>query len=154
MNENLNIPEQLQVLLNEINNVPTYLAELPIVEDPKLPQFNRYIQVKGLRAIGDTQFIEFTYKQILKDKKTGEPMNMELPTPSWQVDANTWSYLRDEANNIVEAPTQDEEGLQGIKVPSYKYMIWLMKNNKAGLIELIQGYLTAFVEANIEKLNV
>ena len=53
---------------------------------------------------------------------------------------------------------KDEEGkateeMHPIKVSSYKYMLWLMKNNKATLLQLIQGYLADFVRTKSEELD-
>lgn len=45
MNENLMIPKQVQGILDEVENTPLYLAELPMEAHPKLPQFNRFIRV-------------------------------------------------------------------------------------------------------------
>ena len=44
MNENLMIPKQVQGILDEVENTPLYLAELPMEDHPKLPQFNRFIR--------------------------------------------------------------------------------------------------------------
>ena len=50
MNENLMIPKQVQGILDEVENTPLYLAELPMEAHPKLPQFNRFIRVINLDA--------------------------------------------------------------------------------------------------------
>ena len=71
---------------------------------------------------------------------------------------DTWSYLRGTKNELINVPVKDEEGnataeTQPIKVNSYKYMLWLMKNNRATLLQLIQGYLADFVRTKNEELD-
>lgn len=156
MNEHLKIPIQLQTLINNIENVELSLAELPLPEHPKLPQFNRSIRVLDIDAKSKQEFVSFIFEQVLKDKETGEEINISLPAPEWVVYRETWSYLRDEQNKTIELPVKEpSETLvkDAVKVSSFKYMIWLMKNNKMGFLQLIQGYLASFIESKIEELN-
>lgn len=156
MNNNLKIPTQMQALINDIENIELNLSELPLPEHPKLPQFNRSIRVLDIDAKSRNEFVNFIYEQVLKDKETGAEINISLPAPEWVVYKETWSYLRDEKNNIIELPliepnhkiTKDK-----VKVSSFKYMIWLMKNDKAGFIQLIEGYLSSFIDSKIDELN-
>jgi hypothetical protein len=156
MNSHLKIPSQIQALINDIENVDLNLAELPLPEHPKLPQFNRSIRVLDIDAKSRNEFVNFIYEQVLKDKETGEEINISLPAPEWVVYKETWSYLRDEQNNTIELPLIepiDKLTKDKVKISSFKYMIWLMKNNKIGFLQLIQGYLVGFVETKIEELN-
>ena len=155
MNEHLLIPEEIQLLLDSIENIPTYLAELPLPDHPKLPQFNRKIRVTGIEAKAVNEFVYFTYEQVLYDKITEEQFKIPLPAPEWVVYKDTWSYLRNEANQAIETPTQEGSLTANdfVKVPSYKYMLYLMKNNKAGLLQLIEGYLVSFIATKIDELN-
>lgn len=156
MNEYLKIPTQIQALINDIENVELNLSELPLPEHPKLPQFNRSIRVLDIDAKSRNEFVNFIYEQVLKDKETGEEINISLPAPEWVVYKETWSYLRDEQNNTIELPLIepiDKITKDKVKVSSFKYMIWLMKNNKIGFLQLIQGYLAGFIETKIEELN-
>lgn len=163
MNRHLEIPEELTIILQQIDEMPLYLAELPIEEHPRLSQFNRFIQVKGIEAKGDYEFVHFIYAQVLKDKETGEVINIPLPTPDWVVNGETWSYFRKQDGEPVELPIKeefrqnDEENevltTDKVKVPSYKYMLWLMKYQNAKFLELIQNYTKDFVRAKIEELN-
>lgn len=156
MNSHLKIPSQIQALINDIENVDLNLAELPLPEHPKLPQFNRSIRVLDIDAKSRNEFVNFIYEQVLKDKQTGEEINISLPAPEWVVYKETWSYLRDEQNNTIELPLIepiDKLTKDKVKISSFKYMIWLMKNNKIGFLQLIQGYLAGFVETKIEDLN-
>lgn len=156
MNEHLKIPTLIQSLLNDIENVELSLAELPLPEHPKLPQFNRSIRVLNIDAKSRNEFVNFIYEQVLKDKETGEEINISLPAPEWVIYKETWSYLRDEQNNTIELPLSDPSDKilkDKVKVSSFKYMIWLMKNNKVGFLQLIQAYLASFIEVKIEELN-
>ncbi len=156
MNEHLKIPTQVQTLIDSIEKVELSLAELPLPEHPKLPQFNRSIRVLDIDAKSRQEFVNFVYEQVLKDKETGEVINIPLPAPEWIVYKETWSYLRDEKNNLIELPLKETtEGItkDKVKVSSFRYMIWLMKNNKIGFLQLIQGYLASFVDDKIEELN-
>lgn len=156
MNEHLEIPTQIQALINDIENVELNLAELPVPEHPKLPQFNRSIRVLDIDAKSKQQFICFNYEQVLKDKETGEEINIFLPAPQWVIYKDTWSYLRDNYNNPVELPLiepKDDMIADKVKVSSYQYMLWLLKNEKIGFTELLASYLDEFVKTHKEELD-
>lgn len=156
MNKHLIIPENIKEILNSIENTPLHLAELPLQAHPRLPQFERHIRVLDIDAKSKLQFICFRYEQILKDMETGEEVNIPLPTPEWLIYKETWSYLRDGDNHLIELPVAEPEGDMNtdlIKVPSYQYMLWLLKNNKAGFTELLASYLDEFVEKHKESLD-
>lgn len=154
MNEHLNIPLEIQSLINDINNVELNFVELPLQEHPKLSQFNRSIRVLDFEAKSEQQFLVFVYEQVLRDKETGEEINIKLPAPEWIIYKETWSYLRGTNNFPIELSLKEDKSKKDlVKVPSYKYMIWLMKSNKVGFLQLIQGYLANFIDAKIEDLN-
>ncbi|WP_426476649.1 hypothetical protein ACP3T3_15115 [Chryseobacterium sp. CBSDS_008] len=156
MNKHLIIPENIKEILNSIENTSLHLAELPLQSHPRLPQFERHIRVLDIDAKSKLQFICFRYEQILKDMETGEEVNIPLPTPEWLIYKETWSYLRDGDNHLIELPVAEPEGDMNtdlVKVPSYQYMLWLLKNNKAGFTELLASYLDEFVEKHKENLD-
>ena len=154
MNEHLNIPTEIQNLISEINGVDLNFVELPLREHPKLPQFNRTIRVLNIEAKSEQQFIVFVYEQVLRDKETGEEVNIPLPSPEWVVYKETWSYLRGTNNLPIELSLKDDKAKKDlVKVPSYKYMIWLMKSNKAGFLQLIETYLDSFIKAKQKELD-
>lgn len=158
LNTNLQIPAELQAVLDQIENTPLHLAEMAISEHPKLPNFNRKIRVYDIEAKSRQQLVVFQYAQILIDKETGEESELKLPTPDWVVYADTWSYMRNQDGQVISLPIkegiEDTDGVDTkIRVPSYKYMLWLMKNNQAGFLQLIQGYLNDFVNNKLEELN-
>lgn len=156
MNQHLIIPESIKETLNSIENTPLHLAELPLQAHPKLPQFERSIRVLDIDAKSKQQFINFSYEQVLKDNETGEEINIALPAPQWVIYKETWSYLRDNSGEPIELPlTEPIEGvtLDKVKVPSYQYMLWLLKNNKLGFTELLASYLSEFVKTRKEELD-
>ena len=157
MNEHLIIPEPIQDILDDINDTPLYLAELSMPKHPKLPQFDRFIRVNDIDAKSKNEFIYFSYEQILRDEDTNEIVNISLPTPEWVIYKDTWSSLRNETNQTIQLEFVNPENSVGldplVKVPSYKYMLWLMKNDKAGLLELITSYLDTFKQFKLTELN-
>lgn len=155
LNSHLQLPPQLQAVLNSIDEMPLCLAELQITDHPKLPQFDRFVRVYDIDAKSRQEYVYFVYEQVLKDKTTGEEINIKLPTPEWIVLKDTWSYFRNEQDQTITLPLVEgsEVTETKVRVPSYKYMIWLMKNNKAGLLQLIQGYLVSFVAAKESELD-
>lgn len=156
MNKHLIIPENIKEILNSIENTPLHLAELPLQAHPRLPQFERHIRVLDIDAKSKLQFICLRYEQVLKDMETGKEVNIPLPTPEWLIYKETWSYLRDGDNHLIELPVAepgDDMNTDLVKVPSYQYMLWLLKNNKAGFTELLVSYLDEFVEKHKENLD-
>ncbi|KFF22367.1 hypothetical protein [Chryseobacterium sp. JM1] len=156
MNKHLIIPENIKQMLNSIENTSLHLAELPLEAHPKLPQFERNIRVLDMDAKSKQQFISFSYEQVLKDHETGEEINISLPAPEWVIYKETWSCLRDHNNKPVELPLAeptDAMATDTVKVSSYQYMLWLLKNNKVGFTELLASYLNEFVKTHKEQLD-
>ncbi|OCA76054.1 hypothetical protein BBI01_04985 [Chryseobacterium artocarpi] len=156
MNKHLIIPENIKEILNNIEHVSLNLVELPLQVHPKLPQFERSIRVLDIDAKSKQQFISFRYEQVLKDKETGEEINISLPAPEWVIYKETWSYLRDSNNNLIELPLAEPKSdmaADKVKVPSYQYMLWLLKNNKVGFTELLTSYLDEFVKNYKDSLD-
>ena len=154
MNEHLAIPSQVQAMVQDINTTEVHLVELTIPDHPRLPTFNRSIRVYDIDVKAKQELIIFNYEQVLRDKETGEQVNIRLTCPEWIIYKETWSYLRGADNKSIEVPLLDNPTDKGkVKVPSYRYMVWLMKNNKSGLIQLIEAYLASFVDAKIVELN-
>lgn len=159
LNAHLQIPAELQAILDQIDNMPFHLAELKMQPHPKFPQYDRYLVVEDLEVKSRNEFVYFRYKQVLKDKETGEKIHIGLPTPEWVVYKEVWSFFRNSKNQIVEVPLKELEGEQTedldtkVRVPSYKYMLWLMKYQNAQLLALIQGYAMEFMKAKQEELD-
>lgn len=154
MNEHLNIPTEIQNVINQILKIDLNFAELPMPEHPKLPQFNRTIRVYDIDSKSKQEFVVFVYEQVLRDKETGEEVNIDLPAPEWAVYKETWSYLRGTDNKPIQLQLKEDLSKKDIvKVPSYKYMIWMMKNKKAEFLQLIELYLASFIEYKLPELN-
>lgn len=160
-NAHLQIPAELQAILDQIDNMPLHLAELKMQPHPKFPQYDRYLVVEDLEVKGRNEFVYFRYKQVLKDKETEEKIHIGLPTPEWVVYDKTWSYFRNEKGNVVELPLKQSENNEElppnidnrVRTPSYKYMLWLMKNQNARFLQLIEGYAHDFMNAKQSELD-
>ena len=153
MNEHLNIPVAVQGMLTAIDKTPLNLGELQIEPHPKFSMFERYLRIIGLDTNALTEFAMIKYVQILKNKETGEELLIQLPTPEWVIYKDTWSYLRDpKTNQPIEVPLKEGEGTDKVKVYSYHYMLFLMRNG-VSLIPILQGYLPAFVAEKLPQLN-
>lgn len=165
MKEKLLLPEQVQQLLNEINITDLNLGEIQISEHPLLPSFNRFIRINKLVVDTELPRTYLFYQQVLRDKETNEIEPSNLPTPEWLIGEEEWSSLRDEnfdriLVSVVDEETQnpvlDEEGnpkTSIVKVNTHHYMLWLVKNNKVGFLDLLKSYLQEFVELKSNELN-
>lgn len=165
MKEKLLIPEQIQQLLNEINTTDLNLGEIKISEHPLLQSFNRFIKIN--KVVVDTELPRtyLFYQQVLRDKETNEIEPSNLPTPEWMIGEEEWSSLRDENFNRISVPVVDEETQNPvldeegnpktsvIRVNTHHYMLWLVKNNKVGFLDLLKSYLQEFVELKSNELN-
>ncbi|UTX48822.1 hypothetical protein [Chryseobacterium sp. MA9] len=157
MNEHLIIPQNIQEVLNNIEGTSLGLAELPMHAHPILSQFDRSIRVLDIDAKSEQQFIYFRYEQVLKDKESGEELKISLPAPEWVIYKETTSYLLDdEFSSPIELPLKEpteDMTHDKVKVPSYKYMLWLLKNNKVRFLELLTYYLQEFAKAHKDELD-
>lgn len=74
--EKITIPQKIQDILTEIENVPEWWAEIPLADTPVLSNFNRKLVVSGfnfpdLTDVNDKR-AEIFIRQIYTDKETGE----------------------------------------------------------------------------------
>lgn len=141
-----------ETLIKKIEDTPLYLAEIPMEAHPKLPNFNRFIRITGLETVTENEYMKIAYQQVLADKETGEESKLKLPNPDWIILKDTWSYLRDSKGQILKEANEEGEEV-GVKVSSYKYMIWMLREHKAGLIDLLTMYVVDFVRMNREELD-
>ncbi|WP_326981790.1 hypothetical protein VUJ46_16355 [Chryseobacterium sp. MYb264] len=159
MNNHLNISSDIQQLIDAISNINLNFIELPLHDHPQLPQFKRSIRVLNIDAKSKQEFVSFTYEQVLRDKDTDQEINISLPAPEWIIHKNTWSYLRDQQNGFLEADLKEplEDLTSGkIKVPSYKYMLWLLQNDSVGFLTLLKTYFNELIDhkkADLDKLS-
>ncbi|MDR3024204.1 hypothetical protein [Chryseobacterium sp.] len=165
MKEKLLIPQHVQQLLTEIEATDLNLGEIQISEHPLLPSFNRFIRMN--KVVVDTELPRtyLFYQQVLRDKETNEMEPSNLPTPEWMIGEEEWSSLRDENFNRIFVPVVDEETQNPVldeegnpktsilKVNTHHYMLWLVKNNKVGFLDLLKSYLQEFVETKSAELN-
>lgn len=165
MKEKLLLPEQVQQLLNEINTTDLNLGEIQISEHPMLPSFNRFIRINKMVVDTELPRTYLFYQQVLRNKETNEIEPSNLPTPEWLIGEDEWSSLRDESFNRILVPVVDEETQNPVldeeenpktsivKVNTHHYMLWLVKNNKIGFLDLLKSYLQEFVELKNNELN-
>ncbi|PTT36459.1 hypothetical protein DBR28_10980 [Chryseobacterium sp. HMWF028] len=165
MKEKLLLPEQVQQLLNEINTTDLNLGEIQISEHPLLPSFHRFIRINKMMVDTGLPRTYLFYQQVLRNKETNEIEPSNLPTPEWLIGEEEWSSLRDESFNRIFVPVVDEETQNPvmdeagnpktsvIKVNTHHYMIWLVKNNKIGFLDLLKSYLQEFIETKSNELN-
>lgn len=165
MKEKLLLPEQVQQLLNEINTTHLNLGEIQISEHPMLPSFNRFIRINKMVVDTELPRTYLFYQQVLRNKETNEIEPSNLPTPEWMIGEEEWSSLRDESFNRILVPVVDEETQNPVpdeegnpktsivKVNTHHYMLWLVKNNKIGFLDLLKSYLQEFVELKNNELN-
>ena len=165
MKEKLLIPQQVQQLLTEIEATNLNLGEIQISEHPLLTSFNRFIRINKMVVDTELPRTYLFYQQILRDKETNKIEPSNLPTPEWMIGEEEWSSLRDENFNRIFVPVVDEETQNPVldeegnpktsilKVNTHHYMLWLVKNNKVGFLDLLKSYLQEFVETKSAELN-
>lgn len=165
MKEQLSVPQSVQQIVNEINSAEISLGEIQIHEHPLLPSFDRYIKINKIVVDTDLPRTYLFYQQVLKDKTTHKTEPSKLPNPEWMIGEEEWSFLRDENFNKIEVPVVDEETHEPIlgdndepktsmiRVGTHPYMLWLLKNNKLGFLDLLKVYLNEFVEMKKDELD-
>lgn len=141
-----------ETLIKKIEDTPLYLAEIPMEAHSKLPNFNRFIRITGLETVTENEYMKIAYQQVLTDKETGEESKLKLPNPDWIILKDTWSYLRDSKGQILKEANDEGEEV-AVKVSSYKYMLWMLREHKAGLIDLLEMYMVDFVRMNRDELD-
>ena len=165
--EKLQIPTAVQELLNSINATKLNLGEIKIDKHPLVAQdLDRYIQINKISIDLNLPRTYIWYSQVLKDSE-GNVVPSNLPTPEWMMSETETSSVRDENFNRVLVPVVDEETDRPILnddgtlktsplfVNSHSYLLWVLKNNKAGFLQLLSVYLVELLqdEGFKSKLN-
>jgi hypothetical protein len=165
MKEQLLVPQSVQDTINEINTGEISLGEIQIHEHPLLPAFDRFIKINKIVIDTELPRTYLFYQQVLKNKTTHQVEPSKLPNPEWMIGENEWSFLRDESFNKISVPVVDEQTQEPIldengelktsmiKVDTHAYMLWLLKNNKLGFLDLLKTYLNEFVDMKREELD-
>ena len=167
--EKLQIPTQVQALLNSINATELNLGEIKIDKHPLVSQdLDRYIQINKISIDLNLPRTYIWYSQVLKDAD-GNVVPSNLPTPEWMLNETETSSVRDENFNRILVSVVDEETDRPILnedgepktsplfVNSHSYLLWLLKNNKAGFLQLLSTYLLELLQnedfkENLDKL--
>ena len=156
--EKLQITQQVQGLLDSINSTKLNLGEIKIDKHPLVSQdLDRYIQINKISIDLNLPRTYIWYSQVLKDSE-GNVVPSNLPTPEWMMSEIETSSVRDENFNRVEVPVVDEETNEPVLnedgtpktsplfVNSHSYLLWLLKNNKAGFLQLLSTYLLELLQ--------
>ena len=156
--EKLQIPTQVQELLDSINATELNLGEIKIDKHPLVSQdLDRYIQINKISIDLNLPRTYIWYSQVLKDSE-GNVVPSNLPTPEWLINETEISSVRDENFNRILVPVVDEETNEPILnedgtpktsplfVNSHSYLLWLLKNNKVGFLDLLQEYLSELLQ--------
>lgn len=163
--EKLQIPQQIQELLDSINSAKLDLGEIKIDKHPLVSKdLDRYIQINKISIDLNLPRTYIWYSQVLKDSE-GNIVSSNLPTPEWMISETEISSLRDEKFQRIQVPVVDsktEEPLLNedgapktsfIFVNSHQYLLWLLKNNKVGFLQLLSSYLNELLQNEDFKLN-
>ena len=166
----LQIPTQVQALLDSINATKLNLGEIKIDKHPLVAQdLDRYIQINKISIDLNLPRTYIWYSQVLKDSE-GNIVTSNLPTPEWMLSEIETSSVRDENFNRVLVPVVDEETDRPILnddgtpktsplfVNSHSYLLWLLKNNKVGFLQLLSIYLVELLQneefkSKLDKLS-
>ena len=156
--EKLQIPTQVQVLLDSINATKLNLGEIKIDKHPLVAQdLDRYIQINKISIDLNLPRTYIWYSQVLKDSE-GNVVPSNLPTPEWLLNEVETSSIRDENFRRIEVTVVDEETNEPILnedgtpktsplfVNSHSYLLWLLKSNKVGFLDLLQEYLSELLQ--------
>lgn len=163
--EKLQIPTAIQGLLDSINSTKLDLGEIKIDKHPLLSQnLDRYIQINKISIDLNLPRTYIWYSQVLKDSE-GNIVSSNLPTPEWMISETETSSLRDENFQRIEVPVADSETeehlinedetpkMSPLFVNSHQYLLWLLKNNKVGFLQLLSAYLNELLQDEDFKSN-
>ena len=156
--EKLQIPTAVQELLDSINATKLNLGEIKIDKHPLVSQdLERYIQINKISIDLNLPRTYIWYSQVLKDSE-GNIVPSNLPTPEWLINETETSTVRDANFQRILVPVVDEETNEPILnedgtpktsplfVNSHNYLLWLLKNNKVGFLDLLQAYLSELLQ--------
>lgn len=154
----LQIPTAVQELLDSINATKLNLGEIKIDKHPLVSQdLDRYIQINKISIDLNLPRTYIWYNQVLKDLE-GNVVPSNLPTPEWLINETETSTIRDENFNRILVPVVDEETNEPILnedgspktsplfINSHNYLLWLLKSNKVGFLDLLQAYLSELLQ--------
>ena len=156
--EKLQIPTAIQELLDYINSTKLNLGEIKIDKHPLVSQdLDRYIQINKISIDLNLPRTYIWYSQVLKDLE-GNVVPSNLPTPEWLINETETSSLRDENFQRILVPVVDEETNEPVLnedgspktsplfINSHNYLLWLLKNNKVGFLDLLSSYLQELLQ--------
>ncbi len=156
--EKLQIPTAVQALLDSINATKLNLGEIKIDKHPLVSQdLDRYIQINKISIDINLPRTYIWYSQVLKDSE-GNVVPSNLPTPEWMMGETETSTVRDANFQRIEVPVADSETeepllnedgtpkMSPLFVNSHQYLLWLLKNDKVGFLQLLSAYLSELLQ--------
>ena len=117
----------------------------------ELKRVSEFAEIICHKKAGQHDWFEF------KDSE-GNIVPSSLPTPEWLMNETETSSIRDENFNRILVPVVDEETNEPILnedgtlktsplfVNSHNYLLWLLKNNKVGFLQLLSTYLVELLQ--------
>ena len=148
--ENLKYTQQQQALYDAVMATPYYWAELRLEDLSSLPFHDRKIVISGFNCPdlekNNDERIYITIKRILihKDTRIEDSIKKSF---EWEITANLKSII---PNQTLQKEILDEEGniLETIevpfKVPSVKFIRYLLLNKQAQITDLLESALADF----------
>ena len=156
--EKFQVPTAVHELLDSINATKLNLGEIKIDKHPLVSQdLDRYIQINKISIDLNLPRTYIWYSQVLKDLE-GNIVPSNLPTPEWMMSETETSSVRDENFQRIEVTVINEETNEPILnedgtpktsplfVNSHSYLLWLLKNNKVGFLQLLSVYLLELLQ--------
>lgn len=166
MSETIYIPQKIQDVLTEIQNVPEWWAEIPLSDLPRFESFNRKLVVSGfnfpdLTEEGDKR-AEIFIRQIYTDKESGEVfVNKRQKSGVLLFDSK--SFLRfDNSSDLVvvdrvtdpeiegETPVRDKVNLT---VNHLDYIRRNLYSKTEHLVFILEDYLKSYATENSVELD-
>lgn len=155
--EKLQIPTEIQQLVDEINSTKLQLGEIKIDKHPEIPLRDRSIIIDKMVVDLKIPRTQIWYHQQLTDDE-GNIIPSNLPSPDFIIEAEETSSIRTETferilvpvvDSETEEPILNEDGtpkMSPIFLNSHQYLIWLQNNDKIGFLNLIKGYMSEKLE--------
>lgn len=84
---------QAQGLKQMLENLPVILAEIPLPDILKMPDYRQVLRVRDINVAICANFVGLTPKRILIDKESGEEVDMNLPVPKWEITGSNFSSI-------------------------------------------------------------
>lgn len=166
MTEKIYIPDNIQEILTQIENVSDWWAEIPLGDHPKLTGFNRKLVVSGFNfpdlSEENNKRAEIFIRQIFSDKESGEAfVNRRQKPGSILIDTKTEFRKFGESNSMKfdrvidseiegEAPVRDKVSINVNQIDYFKRNLLF---NSESLVFMLEDYLKNYAINNASELD-